>query len=498
MTPPTAIGHAASAHGFRVTTRPASDAELARSFGRSVATRTWPRLRLLVDVVVLYLAAGAALLAESGSASGTSRILAAIFPVAALAVLYGRRRAADDRLQRTALDAAANAMTVIAIATVVTIAIATVIGAPHTVELPLRLGVFSAVYLTIARVMMLAFRRQALRNQNLATPTLIVGAGAVGEHLVKRLEGDTRYGLRPVGFLDANPPTRSDLSSAPMIPLLGTPDDLAEAVQHTGARHVIVAFSSEPDSELLALIRQAQELGVEVSMVPRMFEVVNERATLDHVGGVPVLSLKPTNPRGWRFVVKHGIDRAFALVALIAVAPVIGGLALAVKLTSPGPVLFRQRRVGRDGRTFDVLKFRTMREPAAGARRFKPRRGSAPGGIEGEDRRTPIGRVLRGSSLDELPQLINVLRGDMSIVGPRPERPEFVTLYTDEIEGYRDRHRVKSGITGWAQVNGLRGQTSIADRVEWDNHYIQNWSLGMDFKILALTVAEVLRYRDDA
>ena len=128
--------------------------------------------------------------------------------------------------------------------------------------------------------------------------------------------------------------------------------------------------------------------------------------------------------------------------------------------------MFRQRRVGRDGRTFDVLKFRTMREPSAGTRRFKPRSGSAP--VESRARiAARRSAVCPGSSLDELPQLINVLRGDMSVVGPRPERPEFVTLYTDEIEGYRDRHRVKSGITGWAQVCGLGGQTSIADRVEW-------------------------------
>jgi exopolysaccharide biosynthesis polyprenyl glycosylphosphotransferase len=491
------MGHAASTHGFPVT-RPAADAERARSFGRALALRTWPRLRLVVDAVVLYLAAGAALLAEPGSATSSSRALAAMYPIACLAVLYGRRRAADDRLQPTAFDSAANAVTVIAIATTVTIAAATVIGAPHTVELPLRLGLFGAVYLVIARVMMLTFRRQAARNPELATPTLIVGAGAVGEHLVKRLEDDAGYGLRPVGFLDSNPPTRSDLSSAPPIPLLGAPEDLAEAIERTDARHVILAFSTEADSRLLELVKQCQQLGVEVSVVPRLFEAVNERATLDHVGGVPVLSLKPTNPRDWRFAIKHGIDRAFAVVALVGVAPLMAGIALAVSLTSPGPILFRQRRVGRDGRSFDVLKFRTMREPGDGPRRFKPRRGSAPGGIEGDDRRTPIGRVLRGSSLDELPQLFNVLRGDMSIVGPRPERPEFVALYTDEIDRYGDRHRVKSGITGWAQVNGLRGQTSIADRVEWDNHYIQNWSLGMDFKILALTVAEVLRYRDDA
>jgi lipopolysaccharide/colanic/teichoic acid biosynthesis glycosyltransferase len=155
--------------------------------------------------------------------------------------------------------------------------------------------------------------------------------------------------------------------------------------------------------------------------------------------------------------------------------------------------------VGRDGRVFDVLKFRTMREPTSAAPDgFELPPGVAPGGIEGEDRRTPFGRWLRDSSLDELPQLLNVLRGDMSLVGPRPERPEYVERFARDLVRYRDRHRVKSGITGWAQVNGLRGQTSISDRVEWDNYYIKNWSLRLDLRILALTVAEMLRARDSA
>jgi lipopolysaccharide/colanic/teichoic acid biosynthesis glycosyltransferase len=174
-------------------------------------------------------------------------------------------------------------------------------------------------------------------------------------------------------------------------------------------------------------------------------------------------------------------------------------VAAAVKLSSPGPILFRQRRIGRDGHEFDVLKFRTMREvPSSTEQDFLPSDGMAPGGVEGIDRRTPVGQFLRGCSLDELPQLINVLRGDMSIVGPRPERPEFVELFAKEVQHYDERHRVKSGITGWAQVNGLRGQTSIADRVEWDNYYIENWSLAFDLRVLVLTIAEVLRFRDSA
>jgi len=171
-------------------------------------------------------------------------------------------------------------------------------------------------------------------------------------------------------------------------------------------------------------------------------------------------------------------------------------IAIAIRLSSPGPALFRQRRVGRDGHEFDLLKFRTMRPPQT-TDEFAPRSGYAPGGVEGTDRRTRLGRFLRETSLDELPQLINVLRGDMSLVGPRPERPEFVKLFSTEVHRYEDRHRVKSGLTGWAQVNGLRGQTSIADRVEWDNYYIQNWSLRFDLRIIGLTIAEVLRLRSD-
>ena len=156
-------------------------------------------------------------------------------------------------------------------------------------------------------------------------------------------------------------------------------------------------------------------------------------------------------------------------------------------------MLFRQRRVGRDGQVFDMLKFRSMRVRRTGGHGFRPEQGSAPGGVEGEDRRTPFGRFIRRTALDELPQLFNVLRGEMSLVGPRPERPEFVSLFDDDIDRYGDRHRVRSGITGWAQVDGFRGQTSLADRVEWDNFYIENWSLWLDVKILLMTIPAALR-----
>ena len=375
-----------------------------------------------------------------------------------------------------------------------TVALDSMLGDAHPVGLALRLWLFSLVYLGVARTVLLSLRRHAMRSDAFATPTLIIGAGVVGEHLVKRLVGEPRYGLRPVGFLDSDPLLRPDHSAPTFVPVLGGPEHLRMAVEQTGARQVILAFSSEPDHVLVETVNQCQRLGVEVALVPRLYESINERSTLDHIGGVPLLSLHPTNPRSWQFAVKHALDRTFAFTALLALTPVMLTVALGVRLSSPGPVFFRQRRVGRDGRMFDVLKFRTMREPH-GSHEFSLPDGCAPGGIEGEDRRTRLGAWLRGTSLDELPQFINVLRGDMSLVGPRPERPEFVERFSAEVDRYTDRHRVKSGITGWAQVNGLRGQTSIADRVEWDNYYIQNWSLRFDLRIIALTIAEVLRFR---
>jgi exopolysaccharide biosynthesis polyprenyl glycosylphosphotransferase len=407
------------------------------------------------------------------------------------------RRAPDERLNVSLLDMFAYVLGVVSLAAMLTISVDSIFGGADPLALSPRLWLFGVVYLGVARAMLVSVRRQAIRSEALATPTLILGAGVIGAQLVKRLLGEPGYGLRPVAFLDSDPLPAPGRSAGSSLPVLGGPDDLAAAITTTGARHVILAFSAERDHLLVSKVRECQALGVEVSLVPRLYESINERTTLDHVGGLPLLTLHSVDPRGWQFAVKHAIDRTFAGLALLLGAPVLLIVAIAVRLSSPGPILFRQRRVGRDGREFDVLKFRTMRVARPEAGRFEPPDDSAPGGIEGTDRRTPVGRLLRDLSLDELPQFFNVLRGDMSIVGPRPERPEFVVRFTRDVARYEDRHRVKSGITGWAQVHGLRGQTSIADRVEWDNYYIQNWSLRLDLRIMVLTVVEVLRHREE-
>ena len=204
------------------------------------------------------------------------------------------------------------------------------------------------------------------------------------------------------------------------------------------------------------------------------------------------LAPAPLLPSSRALVVKHTIDRVVAATLILVILPVLLLLVAAVRLSSQGPVLYRQRRIGRDGRAFDILKFRSMRMLGA-MDRFRPVAGAAPGGVEGADRRTTVGRLMRRTSLDELPQLLNVVKGDMSLVGPRPERPEFVQLFADEVPGYADRHRVQVGMTGLAQVRGLRGQTSIASRADADNEYIERWSLLLDLKVLALTARAVMQ-----
>jgi len=347
------------------------------------------------------------------------------------------------------------------------------------------------------RASLLYTQRQARRRRLVTRPTLVVGAGVVGAQVVRRLEEHPEYGLRPVGYLDADPSDAVEDDDR-RVPVLGAPEDLPWVAHSTGAQHVILAFSQQSDRGLLPLIRQCEALGIEVSLVPRLFESITDRVALDRLGALPLLGLRYLDPKGWQFAAKYALDRVVAGLLLLLLAPLMLAIALAVKWSSPGPALFRQRRVGRDGQIFDLFKFRSMRTPALEGLRFRPISGLAPGGVEGVDRRTAVGRFLRRSSLDELPQLVNVLRGEMSLIGPRPERPEFVELFLNDLERYSDRHRVKSGMTGWAQVHGLRGQTSLVDRVEWDNFYIENWSLWLDLKIALLTVAAVLRSSDDA
>lgn len=368
-------------------------------------------------------------------------------------------------------------------------------GASAPALLALGVGIAAALLTTHSALQLVA--RSARRRGAGTVPTLIVGAGVVGRQLERRMREHPELGFAPVGFLDDDPSPAGRQVSNTLGIVLGPTAALPEVIERSGARHVVFSFTRAPDSEVLPLLRDCQRLGIDVSVMPRLFENVSGRVRVEQLAGLPLLALRQTNPRSWQFAIKHGGDRVVAAILLILLFPLLAAIAAAVRLSSPGAVLYRQERVGRDGRSFRLLKFRSMRpgsaqlDPTLLARLEAA--GVGPGGIEGEDRRTPIGRFLRRSGLDELPQLVNVVRGEMSLVGPRPERPELADRFGERVRRYDDRHLVRAGITGWAQVNGLRGQTSIAERIEWDNWYIQNWSLGLDLLTVALTPLAILR-----
>jgi exopolysaccharide biosynthesis polyprenyl glycosylphosphotransferase len=458
----------------------------------------WDIMRPAVDFVLLYVAVLVALGGVSAELHAPAvRVPLLALPPLAMLFLY-LRGLYRTRLRALVLDGLIPIVSAVSFATMAAVTIGLLANgrAPDQRD-AVRAWLFALLAVSAGRIVLYVAQRWARARRLVGKPVLILGAGLVGSQVARRLEAHPEYGLVPVGFLDSDPRTIAEVGGRDM-PVLGTVENLDEVVHESGVRHLIVAFSSVADVRVSQLVQHCQELGVEVSVVPRMFDTINNRVGYDTVGGLPLMSFTTVNPKGWQFALKHACDRAMAVALLVVLSPLMLLTALAVKLTSSGPVLFRQRRVGRDGRPFDLYKFRSMRMPlpresgGRGSVAFLAR-DTAPGGVEGEDRRTPVGRFLRRCSLDELPQLINVLRGEMSIIGPRPERPEFVEVFNDDITRYGDRHRVKAGITGWAQVHGLRGQTSLAERVEWDNYYIANWSLGLDVKILALTMVALFR-----
>lgn len=361
-------------------------------------------------------------------------------------------------------------------------------------DLVVRIWVCAAILMPATRLAKSQVYRYLRRKYRVGAPALILGSGPIAYQLILRMRQVPEYGLHPVGLLDDfRPPEAESLD----LPYLGTTRDLEAVARRLHVEDLIVAPSSVSDEQLARAAQMAQTLGVRVFVVPRLFDAVGVGTRVEHLGGIPLLVLARVDPKGWHFALKHGFDRTMAAVGLLLISPLFLTLALLVKTTSPGPVFYRQQRIGRDSKVFDCLKFRSMRPLDPSEEGFAPKAGDAPGGVEGVDRRTRIGKIMRKTSLDELPQLLNVLNGDMSLVGPRPERPAFVELFEMQVRRYGDRHRVKAGITGWAQVHGLRGQTSIADRAEFDNYYIENWSLRLDFRILVLTVLAVLRSVED-
>jgi exopolysaccharide biosynthesis polyprenyl glycosylphosphotransferase len=373
--------------------------------------------------------------------------------------------------------------------------------APDIASQEVRAWLFAATYLAAGRAGYRIVQASNRRRGVGTAPTLIIGAGRVGHHVAERLLARPEFGLRPVAFFDADPLRFED---APDLPVLGQREtgDQAELIERIvreqDIEEVVVTFSLAKHDLELDMVRRCIEMGVGVSLVPRLFEAIPDQTELERIGGLPLVSVHPSDPRGWQFEVKYALDRALALVGVVIASPLLLFAWLGTVITLGRPVLFRQRRIGIDGRDFYMLKFRTMRlgaEPDDERLGDELEQGLAPGGVEGDDMRTGFGKLLRRTSLDELPQLFNVLRGEMSLIGPRPERPEYVGRFGSEVHRYTERLRVKSGITGWAQVHGLRGRTPIADRIEYDNYYIENWSFWLDAKVIVLTFLAVFRDR---
>jgi exopolysaccharide biosynthesis polyprenyl glycosylphosphotransferase len=456
---------------------------------------TWVVARLTLDGAMLVTAAVAATMgSEAAGVSAPPGRWLVVFSLF-VAALFAARGMYGSRLRYEMLEDVRVVITATSLAAIGVLSAREIVGDPPDLAAQtIRMWAFATAYVAAGRIALHWSRAKAHRHGESLRPTLIIGAGKVGRLTAKRLLEHPEIGLKPIGFLDKDPMAAED-DSLPM-PVLGASWDLDRVAAQHDVQQVIITFSRAPHEVLLRLVKRCEELGLEVAFVPRLYEKITSKLTIEHLGGIPFISARPVNPKGVQFVIKYAVDRLVATLFLIVTLPVMVPAALGILITLGRPLFFRQLRVGRDGRKFEMLKLRTMRpstDPALEPDVMELPPDTAPGGVEGDDRRTRLGTMLRRTSIDELPQLLNVLKGEMSLVGPRPERPEFVGLFEQSVYRYTDRHRVKSGITGWAQVNGLRGRTSLSDRVEWDNYYIENWSLWLDLKVLLLTFLAVVR-----
>lgn len=337
----------------------------------------------------------------------------------------------------------------------------------------------------VMRVMLDALLRDAHRRGRDLERVLIVGDGEQAEVVQAKILSAPELGYRVVGFVgDGRNP------SARVQPVLGGLTRIPDIVRQYGVGEVIIAWPGISHQQLVEIVTGCTRQRVDIKIFPDIFELMAREVETSELTGLPLMRVRDVALRGWTRFLKRALDVAVSWSALVLLSPFLLLLAFLVKLTSPhGPILHVQERVGLDGRPFFMLKFRSMRPDAEAD--------TGPvWAVPNDPRRTRIGAFIRRFSLDEFPQLINVLLGEMSLVGPRPERPEFVAQFAGLVPRYAERHMEKAGMTGWAQVNGLRGQTSVMERTEYDLFYIETWSLAFDIKILLKTLAAVIRDRN--
>jgi exopolysaccharide biosynthesis polyprenyl glycosylphosphotransferase len=401
-------------------------------------------------------------------------------------ILYFFSRLYDVRRSMPRLDEFYRIFAATSIGTVVTIASTTFLFKNTTLELDFpRAMIIYAWLLTVLLVTvgrsLLVLLRNWLRRRGLWNDRLlIVGTGDVGRMILQKARQMPRLGYEVVGFIDGDDPPATEIMG---VPVLGGIDDIPELIQAYEIEEVIIGRPELAHQQVLAIISRCERGQVGIKIFPDLFQIIATELSIGDLGGLPLLTVRDVALRGWKLTLKRAVDLLGSGVGLIVFSPVLMLIAVAIKLDSPGPVFYAQERMGLDAKPFWCLKFRSMRTDAEA---------HGPGWtVESDPRVTRLGRFIRRFSIDELPQFINVFVGDMSLVGPRPERPVYVEQFRRSIPRYMDRHREKAGMTGWAQVNGLRGDTSIAERTKYDLWYIENWSLWLDFKIILRTVFSI-------
>ena len=334
----------------------------------------------------------------------------------------------------------------------------------------------TVLLVTVGRSALMLVRNLLRKRGQWADRLLIVGTGDVGRMILQKVRQMPQLGYQAVGFVDGEFSPGQEIMG---VPVLGTVDDIPDLITTHKIQEVIVGRPELSHPEVLAIISRCERGQVGIKIFPDLFQIIATELSIGDLGGLPLLTVRDVALRGWKLTLKRAVDLVGGAVLLVVLSPFLMLTALAIKLDSPGPVFYAQERMGLDARPFWCLKFRSMRADAEK---------NGPGWTTEDDPRvTRLGRFIRHFSVDELPQLVNVLLGEMSLVGPRPERPVYVEQFRRSIPRYMDRHREKAGLTGWAQVNGLRGDTSIAERTKYDLWYIENWSLWLDFKIMLRT-----------
>ena len=311
---------------------------------------------------------------------------------------------------------------------------------------------------------------------------LLIGAGEIGQMLANKILHQPRLGYQIVGVIDGGKGGRSTFTGD--VPVVGSLADVPWVMDKYQVDEVIIGLPESSQQELVNIISLCEREKVGIRVFPDVFQFMASEVTIGDLGGLPLLTIRDVALQGWKLAVKRGLDIVLSAVGLVLLSPFLLFFALLIKLDSPGSVFYTQERMGLDAIPFRIIKLRSMRANAEE---------NGPGWTTPDDpRKTKLGAFMRRFNIDELPQLINVLLGEMSMVGPRPERPVYVEQFRQIIPRYMDRHREKAGITGWAQVNGLRGDTSIVERTKYDLWYIENWSIGLDLKILIRTVLQTI------